>query len=278
MNVQDVRRKLDASRQPHVIQHYHVPGPVFGESMDNQTNVKPSVITDPSLHLGGIFHDRAIYSLWMFFTDFCATLADTVTVRPYFESLAIEDSRINAHTGRKRLQCFVELASGIVPKDKPLCQPVLKGTRLPLTIQLNSNHRHRECYGKKYFLENYDITQLGSTSILYEPLTRIKNIPDNVSDKTVINSDDESIELEKFNTAHDSFVFPDEGLYWRPISTSRSSIDLESPNTVSTNAFDFVPPSAKRQNSLKIKILENPQLPFCSSYDVLETSFGNQKR
>ena len=95
MPIHEVRKKLDASRQPHVIQNYHVPG---AESWN-----KPD----------GFIHDSAIYSMWMHFTEFCSTSnhgsydknsASFQANKPY-----------NKYTNRKRLGIFVNLSNSIIP-------------------------------------------------------------------------------------------------------------------------------------------------------------------
>jgi hypothetical protein len=53
MSLAEVKKKLDSSKQPHVIQQYQVPA--------------ASEWSSGELSL----HDRAIYSMWMHFTEYC---------------------------------------------------------------------------------------------------------------------------------------------------------------------------------------------------------------
>ena len=97
MPIHEVRKKLDASRQPHVIQNYLVPG---AESWNNK---QPDAF----------IHDSAIYSMWMHFTEFCSTSNNGSYDK---NSASFQVTKLyNKYTDRKRLGIFVNLSNSIIP-------------------------------------------------------------------------------------------------------------------------------------------------------------------
>ena len=88
-----VNEKLDGNGQPHVIQTYSVPAP----QMDQYQA-----------------HDRAVYSMWMHFVDFCVANQVPKPVGPGAVSACFSapNSLLNRYTNRRRLQIFLKLSSG----------------------------------------------------------------------------------------------------------------------------------------------------------------------
>ena len=86
-----VNEKLDGNGQPHVIQTYSVPAP-----QNDQYQA----------------HDRAVYSMWMHFVDFClanqSPKAAPGAVSPCFSA---PNTLLNRYTNRRRLPVFFKLAS-----------------------------------------------------------------------------------------------------------------------------------------------------------------------
>jgi hypothetical protein len=95
MPFQMVASKLDANRQPHVIQSYSVPLP------QNDQYRK---------------HDACVYSIWMHFVDFCLANSESTNMRnadaaPCYMA---PDVPINAYSGEARLPFFRELSASPV--------------------------------------------------------------------------------------------------------------------------------------------------------------------
>jgi hypothetical protein len=92
MSFQQVAGKLDANRQPHVIQPYIVPPAVNDEFTR---------------------HDEAVHSLWMHFVDLCAATAASTNIQDC-ESMPCymaPDIPTNAYTKLPRLQVFRALSA-----------------------------------------------------------------------------------------------------------------------------------------------------------------------
>lgn len=102
MPEREVRKKLDSSRQPHVIQNYSVPG---AQQWNNEC-----------------IHDKAIFSMWMHFTEFCA--ASNTTSSSERNSKTFDPrSMINNYSTRQRLGMFVNLSNGVIPSLDVSSQP-----------------------------------------------------------------------------------------------------------------------------------------------------------
>lgn len=88
-----VNEKLDGNGQPHVIQTYSVPAPLMDQYQA---------------------HDRAVYSMWMHFVDFCVANQVPKPVGPGAVSACFSapNSLLNRYTNRRRLPIFLKLSSG----------------------------------------------------------------------------------------------------------------------------------------------------------------------
>ena len=88
-----VNEKLDGNGQPHVIQTYSVPAP-----QDDQYQA----------------HDRAVYSLWMHFVDFCVANQVPKPMGPGAVSACFSapNNLLNRYTNKRRLPIFLKLSSG----------------------------------------------------------------------------------------------------------------------------------------------------------------------
>jgi len=118
MPIQEVRKKLDSSKQPHVIQNYVVPGP---DAWNNPTEC---------------IHDQAIYSMWMHFTEFCGNASSGVTDK----SSNTFNSKVakNQYSKRQRLALFVNLSNGVVPTTENINEHIVKANSLPVIPQQQS--------------------------------------------------------------------------------------------------------------------------------------------
>lgn len=78
-----VNKKLDAKGDPHIIQPYHVPTPLYNE-----------------YHR----HDAALFSMWNYFVEFCVN--NSVKNTEYSSPFQTK----NRYTGKSRLDCFINLS------------------------------------------------------------------------------------------------------------------------------------------------------------------------
>ena len=98
MPIQEVSRKVDHGRHPHVIQEYKVPVPKSDRFKK---------------------HDQAVFSMWMHFVDFCLKENQIAQDAKKVDlSLTSKDELMgvrNKHTQEERLFVFIELALGREP-------------------------------------------------------------------------------------------------------------------------------------------------------------------
>jgi len=125
MSFQQVATKLDANRQPHVIQPYVVP---------------------PAMNDEFVRHDEAVHSLWMHFVDLCAATAASTNAHDC-ESMpcfVAPDIATNAYTKLPRLQVFRTLSAA---QGRSLSREQLLGTEpvppLPV-VNMHMQQRQRK--------------------------------------------------------------------------------------------------------------------------------------
>ena len=106
MSFAQVTAKLDANRQPHVIQPYVVP-PATGDEFAR--------------------HDHAVHSLWMHFVDLCAASAAAASAPSGGDRqacYAAPDTPLNTYTQQPRLPVFRALSAA---RGRPLSRAQLLG-------------------------------------------------------------------------------------------------------------------------------------------------------
>eukprot|EP01038_Epipyxis_sp_PR26KG_P016679 gene16679-22812_t len=102
MGANSFNGKVDRSGQPIVMQEYKVPPSMNTFGTENNSDL----------------HDKALYSLWMHFTDYCQSIpwannTSAKNIRNKNHHIhSTEDTDLNSHTRRPRLNIFKQLSRG----------------------------------------------------------------------------------------------------------------------------------------------------------------------